>query len=109
MAGKSHEDLVARQMAMDLTVACYELTRSLPPDERFGLVAQMRRAAVSVPAYLSEGHAHRVRAPQIAEHNVKGERLLYFEGLLARSCRMPWPPASDLRPLKDGLPFPTES
>jgi four helix bundle protein len=61
MAGKSHEDLVAWQMAMDLTVACYELTRSLPPDERFGLVAQMRRAAVSVPANLSEGHARRSR------------------------------------------------
>jgi len=61
MAGKGHKDLLVWQRGMDLVVACYELTRTLPSDERFGLISQMRRAAISVPANVSEGHARRSR------------------------------------------------
>jgi len=41
---------------MDLAAACYELTRDLPREEMFGLTAQVRRAAGSVPANIAEGH-----------------------------------------------------
>jgi four helix bundle protein len=51
------EDLVVWQRAMDLVRAIYEVTRSFPPDERFGLTAQLRRAAVSIPSNIAEGHA----------------------------------------------------
>ena len=40
---------------MDLAVIAYRVTESLPPDERFGLIAQMRRAAASVPSNVAEG------------------------------------------------------
>ena len=61
MAGTSHRDLVVWQLGIDLVGACYELTRALPSEERFGLISQMRRAAISVPANISEGHARRSR------------------------------------------------
>ena len=52
---RSFRDLEVWQKAMDLVVLTYHLTRSFPPDERFGLSAQLRRAAVSVPSNIAEG------------------------------------------------------
>ena len=42
---------------MDLTVLIYEVTNGFPVHEKYGLVTQMRRAAISVPSNLSEGVA----------------------------------------------------
>ena len=57
----SYRDLIAWQKAMDLTVAVYRLSAELPDSERFGLVAQVRRAAVGVAANLAEGHERKSR------------------------------------------------
>ena len=52
---KSYRDLLVWNKAMDLVVEVYRCTRSFPTDERFGLTAQLRRAAVSVPSNIAEG------------------------------------------------------
>ena len=54
---KTHKDLNVWKEAMDLTAAVYLLTRSFPKEELYGLVSQMRRAAVSVPSNIAEGAA----------------------------------------------------
>jgi four helix bundle protein len=46
----SFQQLEAWQEAHKLVLAIYEVTKGYPGEERFGLVSQMRRAAVSVPA-----------------------------------------------------------
>ena len=56
MEVKSYKDLAVWQRAMDLTSLVYRITAELPQDERFGLTSQARRAAVSVPANIAEGH-----------------------------------------------------
>ena len=56
MAVRSYEELEVWQRAMDLVDDVYRASAELPDDERFGLVSQMCRAAVSVPANIAEGH-----------------------------------------------------
>ena len=53
---QSHRDLVVWQKAMELARQCYVLCQKLPRNEEFGLSAQMRRAAVSIPSNIAEGH-----------------------------------------------------
>ena len=53
---KSFRDLIAWQKSMDLCKAIYALSSLFPDSERFGLTAQIRRAAVSVPSNIAEGY-----------------------------------------------------
>ena len=56
---KPHKRLLAWQKSMNLVVDIYELTKSFPRDEIYGLSSQVRRASVSVPSNISEGAAGR--------------------------------------------------
>lgn len=56
---KPHKRLIAWQKSMDLVVLVYEITKSFPREETYGLVSQMRRAAVSGPSNIAEGAANR--------------------------------------------------
>ncbi len=51
----SFEKLGVWQISRRLTVRIYEITKTFPADERFGLVSQMRRAAISVASNIAEG------------------------------------------------------
>jgi len=53
---KTFRDLIAWQKAMHVAKEVYKATSQMPDSERFGLTAQMRRAAVSVPSNIAEGH-----------------------------------------------------
>ena len=54
---RDYKDLVVWQKGMLLAKQVYQLTQSFPSEEKFGLVSQMRRAAVSVPSNVAEGQA----------------------------------------------------
>ena len=51
----THRNLLVWQEAMKLVAAVYRETATYPSDERYGLVVQTRRAAVSIPANIAEG------------------------------------------------------
>jgi four helix bundle protein len=54
---RSFRDLRVWQGAMDLVERVYELTRRFPRQEIYGLTGQLRRAAVSIPSNIAEGHS----------------------------------------------------
>jgi len=59
---QSYRDLDVWKQAMDLALEVYRASACFPPGERFGLASQVRRAAVSIPSNIAEGHARRSRA-----------------------------------------------
>jgi four helix bundle protein len=56
---RTYEDLDAWKAAHEFTLAVYRATESFPKKELFGIVSQMRRSALSVPANLAEGFGRR--------------------------------------------------
>jgi four helix bundle protein len=58
---KSYRDLEVWRKAMELARRCYEATADFPKREIYGLASQIRRAAVSIPSNIAEGHSRRSR------------------------------------------------
>ena len=53
----NYKDLIIWQRAMELTEEVYQVVNLLPKDEVFVLSSQIRRAAISIPSNIAEGHA----------------------------------------------------
>ncbi len=62
---KTFRDLIVWQKGMALAKEVYKATSVMPDAERFGLTAQMRRAAVSIPSNIAEGYARQSRIEYI--------------------------------------------
>ena len=76
---RSYKDLIVWQKGIALAKLIYRLTQKFPSEKKFGLVAQMRRAAVSIPSNIAEGQARHTTGEFIqfishAEGSVGGAR-----------------------------------
>ena len=58
---KTYEELIVWQKAHQMVLQIYIFTLSFPDNEKYGLVSQIRRAAVSVPANIAEGYKRRTK------------------------------------------------
>lgn len=56
---KNYKDIIAWQEAYKLTIAIYNLTKTFPDEEKFGLTSQIKRAAVSITSNIAEGFQRR--------------------------------------------------
>ena len=72
----SYRDLLVWQKGIALVRQIYQLTRTFPPEEKFGLASQMQRAAVSVPSNIAEGQARHTTGEFV-------QSISYAEGSLA--------------------------
>lgn len=57
----SYKQLVVWQKSIELVIEIYHLTKLFPKEELYGLISQMRRAAVSIPSNIAEGFARKHR------------------------------------------------
>src|SRR3984957_10604380 len=73
---QSYRDLLVWQKGIALAKTIYKLTAGFPSEEKFGLISQMRRAAVSVPSNIAEGQARHTTGEFV-------QFISYAEGSLA--------------------------
>jgi|FaiFalFF_MnMetaG_3_1042247.scaffolds.fasta_scaffold03366_1 four helix bundle protein len=82
---RSYQELEVWKSAMDLVLQVYHLTEPLPPTETYGLRAQMRRAALSIPSNIAEGWGSGARRRYVHMLKVARGSLMELEtqGILA--------------------------
>ena len=85
---KGYRDLLVWGRAMDLVVEAYRLTEAFPREERYGLVQQVRRAAVSVPSNIAEGHGRDHLGDYLRQLSVANGSLMELETQVLIAGRM---------------------
>ena len=85
---RSFRDLFAWQKAIELCQEVYRLTQGFPGEERFGLTAQMRRAAVSIPSNIAEGYGRGRKRDYVRFLNVARGSLYELETQLVLVVRL---------------------
>ena len=96
MTQQAYSRLVVWQKAMSIVVAVYRLTMLFPRDERFGMVAQLRSAAISVPSNIAEGHGRATRGEYLNQLSVASGSLNEIHTLLQISRELEFAPAADV-------------
>ncbi len=70
VTAKNFQELVVWQKAHNFVLGVYPVTANFPADERFGLISQFRRAAVSIPANIAEGFRKTGTADKLRYYNI---------------------------------------
>lgn len=66
----SFKNLIVWQKSHELALEIYNITKSFPDDEKFGLISQMRRSAVSIPANIAEGFKRKSLKDKVNFYNI---------------------------------------
>ena len=99
MPVQHYRQLIVWQKAMDLAELCYQITRTFPSEEKFGMISQIRRAAASVAANIAEGQG-RYHIKEFLNHlSMARGSLMEVETFLLLSERVGYATSEQIQPL----------
>jgi four helix bundle protein len=93
---RTFRDLVAWQKGVALSLMVYRLTKRFPDEEKFGMISQMRRSAVSIPANIAEGYGRGRRAEYIRYLEIGRGSLFELQTYVELAREMQWVDGEDL-------------
>lgn len=96
-----YRDLKVWHLGIDIAEHVYQLTSHFPKEEQYGLTSQLRRAAVSVPANIAEGHARAFTKDYIRFLAVSVGSLAEIETFLELSTRLGYSRPESVRELNE--------
>ncbi len=95
---KHYMELLVWQKGMTLAKIVYRLTSRFPQEERYGLISQMRRAAISVPSNIAEGQARRGTNEFLQFLSIAEGSLAELDTQLALSVELGFTPQVEVEP-----------
>ena len=95
----SHKDLLVWQRSMDLVETVYRVTAGFPSAEQWGLVSQMRRAAISVPSNIAEGYGRQATGEYRHHISIGRGSLLELETQILLAIRLKYLQQGDADPV----------
>ena len=96
MLVRSYRDLLVWQKAVDLVADCYIVAKQLPRSEIYGLVSQIQRAAVSIPANIAEGHGREHLGDYLHHLSIANGSLMELETHIIIAQRLNYLGANDV-------------
>jgi four helix bundle protein len=100
---QTHRDLKVWQLGMEIAELIYQTTKAFPDDERFGLISQLRRAAVSIPANIAEGNARDSTKEYLRHLSIAVGSLAEIETLVDLARRLSFGQSSSIHTLSELL------
>ena len=100
---KNYKELHVWQKAYRLCVDIYQITKKFPPDEKYGLTSQIRRAAVSVPSNIAEGYGRKTTADYIHFLYFAYGSICELETQLLLSIEFGYIPADGVKKIESGM------
>jgi len=100
---RSYRDLDVWKRSLVLVADIYRITRKLPSDERFGLTAQLRRAAVSVTINIAEGYGRTTRGEYLNHLSFARGSLFEVEALCTVCQALSFLNREDLRVVEEHM------
>ena len=96
---RNYRDLEAWKESMDLVEDVYKITKSLPAEELYGLRSQIRRAAVSIPSNVAEGHGRKGTGEYLHHLSIAKGSLTELETQLILCVRLKYFSRESLKPV----------
>jgi four helix bundle protein len=100
---KPHQRLEAWKQSFDIVAEIYRVTALFPASEKFGMVSQIRRAAVSIPTNLAEGASRTTKKEFLHFINISRGSLSELDTLLLLAAKLGFLDDSSLKFLSDRL------
>jgi len=100
---RDHTKLRAFELADEVTLLTYRITREFPKEEIYGLTSQIRRAAVSVPSNIVEGCARTTETEYLRFLEIAFGSLRELHYQIALSRRLGYSTGMDVQSLEDKI------
>lgn len=97
----AHTKLDVYQVSQQLALECYRVTKKFPVDERFALVQQIRRAAISVHLNIAEGCSRRSQKERNRYFEIARGSVIEIDSAIGITFKLEYIVLEELQPLGD--------
>ena len=99
----AHTKLNAFQLSQELALECYKVTKTFPADEKFAMVQQIRRAAISVHLNIAEGCSRKSKAERARYFEIARGSVIEIDSAIGIAHKLSYVTLEQLQPLGNSI------